>query len=103
MKHEIMLVVSIVVFVASSQLLAKEDKAGYEECVLEHVSGSEDALAANMMTYACHRLYIDNFMITEKDQGYFQCLLDYMPDAKKPEITLQIKRVCNDKHRSLFW
>ncbi len=86
----------------SLQLVAKEDKAGYEDCVLEHISATEDALAANLMTYACHRLFIDNFMLSEQDQGYFQCLLDYMPDAKRAEITLQIKRTCNDKHRSIF-
>ncbi|MCW8327556.1 hypothetical protein MD588_01905 [Photobacterium sp. SDRW27] len=103
MKRKAVGVVGIIILIVSFQQVAKEDKVGYEDCILEHVSGTEDALAANLMTYACHRLYIDNFMLSEKDQAYFQCLLDYMPDAKKPEITLQIKRVCNDKHRSLFW
>ena len=103
MKRKAIGVVSIVILIVSFQLVAKEDKEGYEDCILEHVSGTEDALAANFMTYACHRLFIDNFMLSEKDQGYFQCLLDYLPDAKKAEITLQIKHVCNEKHRSLFW
>ncbi|MGF1729599.1 VF_A0006 family four-cysteine protein [Photobacterium kasasachensis] len=92
----------IIVIAVSLHVGAKEDKAGYEDCILAHVSGAEDTLAANLMTYACHRLYIDNFMLSEQDQGYYQCLLDFMPDAKKAEITLQIKRTCNDKHRSLF-
>lgn len=102
MKRKMTLALSVAIFVTSLQLLAKEDKAGYEDCILEHVSGTEDTLAANMMSYACHRLYIDNFMLNEKDKGYFQCLLDYMPEAKKPEITIQIRRTCNDKYRSFF-
>ena len=102
MKRGAMLAVGVVVTAVCFRPLAKEDKAGYETCILEHVSGSEDALAANLMSYACHRLYIDNFMLAEKDQAYYQCLLEYLPDAKKPEISLQIKRVCNEKYRSLF-
>lgn len=86
----------------AGSLIAKEDKTGYQDCILTHVAGVEDSLAANLMTYACHRLYIDNFMLSEQDEGYFQCLLNYLPDAKQQEATLLVRQTCNQKHRSLF-
>ncbi|WP_036823535.1 VF_A0006 family four-cysteine protein, partial [Photobacterium sanctipauli] len=79
-----------------------EDKAAYEDCVLQHVSLAENGTAANLMTNACHRLYIDNFMLSEKDQSYFQCLLEYLPPSKSTPVAMRIKSTCNSKHRSLF-
>lgn len=95
---------TLLLFVAlSSELsLAKEDKEGYETCILEHVSLAENGTAANLMTNACHRLYIDNFMLSDNDQAYFQCLLDYLPETKHLRTAMQVKSTCNSRHRSLF-
>ncbi|MGF1682607.1 VF_A0006 family four-cysteine protein [Photobacterium minamisatsumaniensis] len=85
-----------------SPVMAAEDKEAHEDCILEHVSLAENGTAASLMTNACHRLYIDNFMLSEKDQGYFQCLLDYLPPSKSTSVAMQVKSTCNSRHRSLF-
>ncbi|MEJ2762656.1 VF_A0006 family four-cysteine protein [Photobacterium sp. MCCC 1A19761] len=89
-------------FVAVGNVAAKEDKAAYQHCVLTHVAGVEDSLAASLMTYACHRLYIDNFMLSAQDEGYFQCLLTYLPEAKQQQVTLLVRQTCHEQHRRLF-
>ncbi|UXI02089.1 VF_A0006 family four-cysteine protein [Photobacterium sp. TY1-4] len=94
--------VLLIGFVVVGSVAAKEDKAAYQHCVLTHVSGVEDSLAANLMTYACHRLYIDNFMLSAEDEGYFQCLLTYLPEAKQQQVTLLVRQTCHQQHRSLF-
>ncbi|MGR5061794.1 VF_A0006 family four-cysteine protein [Photobacterium sp. DNB22_13_2] len=95
---------TLLLFVAlgSEMCLAKEDKEGYETCILEHVSLAENGTSANLMTNACHRLYVDNFMLSDKDQAYFQCLLDYLPETKHLRTAMQVKSTCNSRHRSLF-
>lgn len=89
-------------FVTVSNVSAKEDKAGYEDCVLEHVSGAEEVLAVNVITYACHRLYIDNFMLSDKDEAYFSCLLEYLPASKSEQVTHKIRNICYRRHLGLF-
>ena len=92
----------LVVAFSSTVSIAKEDKEGYETCILEYVSLAENGTSANLMTNACHRLYIDNFMLSDKDEAYFQCLLDYLPETKHLRTAMQVKSTCNSRHRSLF-
>ena len=86
----------------AGSVYAKPDQQAYDDCVLANVSKAEESAAASIMTNACHRLHMDNFMISEKDQAYFQCLLDYLPEVKKRSLTMQVKQTCDSKHRSLF-
>ncbi len=86
----------------ASTAVAKQNKEAYQDCILASASKAEDTSAASMMTNACHRLYIDNFMLSQKDQDYFQCLLDYLPDVKKRSVAVQVQQTCDQKHRSFF-
>jgi hypothetical protein len=97
-KYKVLLV--LLFFAGNVQ--AKEDKEAYQDCVLQYVAGTEDPSAASMLTYACNQLYVDNFMLSEKDTNYNQCLLDYLPDSKKRAVSMKIKQTCNEKHRSFF-
>ena len=92
----------LIAAVSSAWCLAKEDKEGYETCILEYVSLAENGTSANLMTNACHRLYIDNIMLSDKDEAYFQCLLEYLPETKHLRTAMQVKSTCNSRHRSLF-
>ncbi|WP_237156959.1 VF_A0006 family four-cysteine protein [Photobacterium rosenbergii] len=92
----------LIIALSSAFSVAKEDKDGYETCILEYVSLAENGTSANLMTNACHRLYIDNFMLSDKDEAYFQCLLDYLPETKHLRTAMQVKSTCNSRHRSLF-
>lgn len=92
----------VLMILASAGAQAKADREGYDTCILEHVSVSENTTATNLMTNACHRLYIDNFMLSEKDQAYFSCLLEYLPAVKNDQSAMQVKNTCDSRHRSLF-
>lgn len=91
----------VLLFIAGN-VQAKEDKAAYQDCVLQYVTGTEDPSAASMLTHACNQLYVDNFMLSEKDVNYNQCLLDYLPDSKNRAVSMKVKQTCNEKHRSFF-
>ncbi|KMV30694.1 MULTISPECIES: VF_A0006 family four-cysteine protein [Photobacterium] len=93
---------SVALCLVASTAVAKQDKEAYQDCILSSASQAEDSAAASIMTNACHRLYIDNFMLSSKDQDYFQCLLDYLPDVKKRSAAVQVQQTCDRKHRSLF-
>ncbi|KLV09168.1 hypothetical protein ABT56_02955 [Photobacterium aquae] len=95
-------IVVIGMMAAAVPAVAKEDKEGYETCILEHVPPSENAVATNLMTNACHRLFIDNFMLSDKDRAYFECQLQYLPVVKNDQAAFQVKATCNKRHRSLF-
>ena len=81
---------------------AKEDKVAYQDCILQYITGTEDKSATNILSEACRVLYIDNFILLEKEKNYNQCLLEYLQGSKNRDESIKIKNTCNEKYRSFF-
>ncbi|MUK68290.1 hypothetical protein GNP76_11975 [Aliivibrio fischeri] len=97
-KFKIML---LWLFIANS-VQAKEDKEAYQDCIFQYVTGTEEPSVSLILTNACKKLYIDNFMLEEKDANYNQCLLDNLQSSKNKIASLKVKQACDQKYRSFF-